>query len=146
MAECAPPPQPGEWWFDQDRWQLYVWMPDGAVPSRLSVKVNDFCLRKEAPAAVTLQQQQQQQQHTRTASGPARPVRLEHLSFHGCTVELLDCHNCSVQNVQLTYPNYESHWIDGSCGKVLGHKCQMPAMTLLQGSNSVLHRVYLVHS
>ena len=130
---------PGEWFLDQSTWQLYVWMPDSTPPgsaSDLSVKFSDFCLRKEAPVADAAQRH----------AGLARPVRLSNLSFHGCTLELLDCDNCSVRDVQLTYPNYESHWVDGSCGKIDGNKCQMPAMTLLQGDNGVIDRVHLLHS
>jgi hypothetical protein len=122
----------GEWFLDEKDWTLYIWMPDERAPTdgRLSVKNTDFCVRKQAPAV-------HETEMVKEASVP-RPVQLANLSFHGCTFELLDCNNCSVQDIELLYPTYDPTAADGMDA--------VPATTMIQGSGATVDRVHLANT
>ena len=80
---------PGEWFIDEDTWDIFVWMPDGATPgNRLSVKVRDYGVDSTAPLGVVL----------------------SNVTLHACTFRIRNCaRGCAVRDVNVTYPSYHRH-------------------------------------
>ena len=77
---------PGEWFIDEDTWDVFVWMPDSTTPGdRLSVKVRDFCVDSTAPLGLVL----------------------SNVTLHACTFRIRNCaRGCAVRDVNVTYPSY----------------------------------------
>ena len=76
---------PGEWWWDPNQQQLYVWMPDSASPEgRTEAGV--------APAVLDL-------------SGQSY-ITVKGLSARGGWFNLQNSTNCTVQDFRLTAPNW----------------------------------------
>ena len=134
---------PGEWWVNSSSSTLFIWMPDGSKPSdgRIAVKVRDYCVAHEGSPATHARTLLPPRPSSRLAgdqpAGP-EPTRIQNLSFHGCTFQLLDCTNCIVSNVEALYPTYDPSAANGMDA--------VPATTMVEGQNATVERLHLAYS